>query len=148
MKSLKMGMMTVLIILSISVFAQNNTTHSKKEQLKMEVMKIYTSPVKNHITGDMTVKNSKGGFISNLSSKQQMKLNILQGYTSTHDQAVTIDNTGTCPLCVTLLNTTPKEQMKMTVMELYNCPMNEDTATYQPAKCSMCGMDLTISKSR
>lgn len=140
MKSLKMLMMAALTILTISVFAQSNSTRSKKEQMKMEVMKTYNSPVQNDIKSDMPGKNKKGGSTSSLSSKEQMKMEVMRGTPDTQYQNVAVDKSSNCPLCMTLLNGTPKEQMKMKVMG-YKCPMKIDTAGKQPGRCSMCGMD-------
>ena len=147
MKSLKTLMMAALTILTISVVAQNTTTKppkeqlsiSKKEQMKMEVMKIQTAIPKYIITGDY----SKGAFVSNLSLKEQMKTNVMKLNSVNSYQDIAVNKSGKCPACLNVLNLSPKEQMKMKVMDLYNCPMSSGSATDKAGKCSLCGMDLT-----
>jgi hypothetical protein len=149
MKSLKMLMMAALSILTISVFAQSNTTISKKEQMKMEVMKIYTSPGNYDVTINNTGNYAPGSFASNLSSKEQMKIGVMKLNAGTHYNEVAIDKSAMCTKCVALSNLAPKEQMKMKVMGLYNCPMSADMSGNMSGKCSsMCGMDLTAAKSK
>lgn len=152
MKSLKTLMMAVLTILTISVVAQNSTIKSpkeqlsisKKEQMKMEVMKIqYAIP--NYIT---TGDYSKGAFVSSLSPKEQMKRNVMKLNSVNSYQDVAVNKSGKCPVCLNVLNLSPKEQMKMKVMDLYNCPMSSGSATDKAGKCSICGMDLTAVKNK
>lgn len=144
MKSLKMLMMAGLTILTISVYAQNNSTLSKKEQMKMEVMKSSASPVQYNIPGDTQSKISKKRFAVNRSSKEQMKLSVMNGNSDTLYQ----DGAAACPLCLAVLNATTKEQMKLKVMGLYTCPMKVDTASNQRTKCSRCGMNLNTATSK
>ena len=136
-----MLMMAALSILTISVFAQSNTSKSKKEQMKMEVMKIYTSPVNYDVTS--------GVFVSNLSQKEQMKMDVIKFNAGSAYRDITINNSAVCPKCTALLNLTSKEQMKMKVMGLYNCPMSADMAGNMPDKCSgVCSMGLYTGKSK
>jgi hypothetical protein len=124
MKSLKILMMATLTILTISVVAQNSTTKppkerltiSKKEQMKMEVMKIQ-SAIPNYIT---TGDYSKGAFVSNLSLKEQMKRNVMKLNSVNSYPNISVNKSGKCPACLNVLNLSPKEQMKMKVMGMYN----------------------------
>ncbi len=147
MKSLKMLMIAGLTILTISVFSQNNTTRfsqdqlakSKKELMKMEVMKMQTSPNDFVVTGQY----SKGGLVSTLSPKEQMKRNVMRLNNATQYTDVAVNKSGKCPMCVTMSNLSPKEKMKMTVMALNTCPMNAGIPGIDADKCSICGMDLS-----
>jgi len=151
MKSLKTLMMAALTILTISVVAQNSTTKppkeqlsiSKKEQMKMEVMKIQINPSKY-----ITTEDYSKGLVSNLSPKEQMKRNVMKLNSVSRYQDVAVNKPGKCPACLNVLNLSPKEQMKMKVMDLYNCPMSSGSATDKAGKCSICGMDLTAVKNK
>ena len=149
MKSLKTLMMAALTILTISVVAQNNTTKSpkeklsisKKEQMKMEVMKIQTSP-----TDFVTRAVINNSIALNLSAKELMKARVMKSNTSAQNYTVALNRSGKCTACLTLVNLSPKEQMKMKVMALDKCSMIAGTLSHEANKCSICGMDLTTSK--
>jgi len=137
MKSLKMLMMAALSILTISLFAQSNTTKSKKELMKMEVMKIHTTP-----QAIITEASAKDGFASNLSPKEQLKRNVVKWNAVTRNNDVAGTNSGKCPDCLSLSNLSPKEQMKMKEMDLLVCSMSAGIASGKIGKCAICGMDL------
>jgi hypothetical protein len=144
-----MLMMAALTILTINVFAQSNSnksqqeqfTNSKKELMKMEVMKIQISP-KDFVTSG-AVNNS---IVSNLSAKEQMKTSVIKLNTGVQNYTVAVNKSGMCAACLTLSNLSAKEQMKMTAMALDKCPMNAGTPGHEAKKCAICGMDLATSK--
>lgn len=121
MKTLKVLITPVLTILAISVFAQNSTnkdcksslTKSKKEQMKMDVIKIYTCTSQTGLTSDMADKYASAGSALNLTSKELMKMDVMKFYTGPQYPDVAFDNAGTYPRGLTLINLSAKEQMKM-----------------------------------
>ena len=145
-----MLIMAALSIMTIAVFAQNNTTKSPQEQLtksnkelmKMEVMKIPTYP-NGYVTTGIYLKK---GIVTNLSPKEQMKTSVIKVNAAIQYQDIASNNSDKCPECFTLSNLSQKEQMKMKVMDLFTCPMSLGTAGHSSDKCSICGMDLTASK--
>ena len=75
MKPLKVLMTVVLTIFTISLFAQTSTnlTTSKKEQMKMTVMKITTASATGYNARFNTPGNYKDALMSTLSPKELMK---------------------------------------------------------------------------
>lgn len=152
MKSFKMLMMAALTILTISVFSQNiiskspeeQVTNSKKESMKMDVMKIQTF-LKDFTT---TRAYSKKGLVSNLYPKDQMKSIVMNLNNVTPYYDVANDKSGKCSECLTVSNLTPKEQLKMKVIDLYTCQMSSGAASDESGKCAICGMDLTTVKTK
>lgn len=149
MKSLKMLVMAALTILTVSAFAQSNTTNFKKEQMKMKVMKSYTSPKSYDATSNITHNYSNNGFASNAASKEKMKMGGMNLNSATKYQDVAIDKSAVCTKCLTISNLLPKEQMKTKVMGLYKCVMSADNAGNMTAKCSsVCPMNVMAANSR
>lgn len=145
-----MLMMAAFTIVTIAVFAQNNTTKfpqeqltkSNKELMKMEVMKI---PTYSNVFVT-TSEYSKNDLVTNLSIKEQMKTSVIKVNAATQYQDIASNKSDKCPACFTLSNLSPKEQMKMKVMDLFTCPMGLGTPGHSSDKCSICGMDLTANK--
>ena len=109
-------------------------TKSKKEQMKMQGMKMYTCPMHPAVTSKKSGKCTECGM--------DMKLTDMAYCCSKHP-AVASNKPGKCPECGSLLNLSPKEKMKMGVMKIYTCPMHSDVTSKEPGKCSKCGMDMT-----
>lgn len=140
--------MAALSILVLPVFAQTTTTEfqqlqltkSKKELMKMEVMKIQTNP-KN------LVRNSlKNGQVSNLSSKEQMKATVMKLKPLSQNYTLAINTSGKCAPCLTFSHLSLKEQMKMKIVGLYIHPINMVVPREEFDKCSICGLNLPMSK--
>lgn len=141
-------MLAALSIVILPVFAQTLTTESqvwqltrsKKEVMKIEVMKIQTNP-------KILVTNaSKNGQISNLSSKEQMKASVMKLKLLSKDYTLAFNNSGKCAPCLTFSNLSIKEQMKMKVMGLHTSTINVVGPIEEFDKCSICGIDLAESK--
>lgn len=144
MKAFKMLMMAALTILTTVVFSQNSTTktqqfqsaRSKKELMKMEVMKMQenSKPVISK-----SFKIAKG---ANLSSKEQMKAGVMKLKPFMEAYPVAVNKTGKCTPCLSVSNYSHKEQMKMKVVGLYKCGENIAAKNFEAEKCTMCGMHL------
>ncbi len=111
-------------------------THTKKEQMKMNVMKIYTCPMHPDVTSDKAGKCAKCG----MDMKETKK--IAQTYSCPMHPDVISDKPGKCVKCGKSLALSPKEQMKMKVMKTYTCPMHSDVASDKSGKCPKCGMAM------
>jgi len=72
MKNFNIVLVVVSTLISTGVLAQANNTTSKKEQLKIEVLKINTTPAK--INSNVTAINR--------SAKEQMKIDLLKPVTT------------------------------------------------------------------
>ena len=141
-------MVTVLSIPINSVFAQKNTpefeqsnsTRSKKELMKMEVIKVQS-----------TQKNYSKNVINNgqttiLSLKEQMKTSVINKTTVSPYNDVANNNFRKCTSCVRLSNFSLKEQMKMEVMGIYTKTNDSTKLKGGKDKCSRCGADLPQRK--
>ncbi len=141
MKSLKILMVAVLSILTISAMAQNQ---SKKEQMKMEVMKIQ-SPSKVFVS---TGAFLKAGLLTSLSAKEQMKSNVTIAKNTVPDYYAGAAKSTLCPDCLVYSTASPKEQMKLQVMNLEKCSMITVKEIAEAGKCSICGMGILPVKSK
>eukprot|EP01035_Chromulina_nebulosa_P005936 gene5936-8040_t len=112
-------------------------TASKKEEMKMEVMKSYNCPMHPNEVNDKEGKCPKCG-------KALMATPInANTYSCPMHHSVVSDKPGKCAKCGKNLTLTPKEQMKMEVMKQYACPMHPSEVSDKAGKCPKCGMDLT-----
>lgn len=144
MKTFKILMMVVLSILTMAVSAQNNTignqyghsTRSKKELMKMEVMKIQSTQQ------NFDRKSSKNRVVKNLSPKEQMKTSVVKLDTGTEFYSVNMNRSGKCATCLKLSVVSIKEQMKMSVVGLDSCPVNVGKSILKGNNCSICDMDM------
>lgn len=140
MKILKMLMMAALIILSVSVFAQDTTKQKMKtKSQKMEMMK-YSCPMHPDVTGDKPGKCSKCGMDLTKSKKEQMKMEVMKIYVCPMHPEVTSDKPGKCSKCGMDLKETEKK------VAAYSCPMHPEVTSDKPGKCSQCGMALKETK--
>ena len=139
MKIIKMQMLATLIILSVSVFAQDTikfTKNSTIEASKHKSGKIkYCCPMHPGEMSRKSGKCSKCGMDLIKSKKEMMKT---YSCPMKCEGDKTYDKPGKCPVCGMNL----KENVKATVA--YSCPMKcEGDKTYdKPGKCPKCGMNL------
>ena len=141
-------MVTVLSIPINSVFAQKNTpefeqsnsTRSKKELMKMEVIKVQSTP-KNYSKNVMN-----NGQTTILSLKEQMKTSVINKNTVSTYNDVANNKFRKCASCVRLSNFSLKEQMKMEVMGIYTKTKDSTMLKEAMDKCSHCGADLPQRK--
>src|SRR5665647_1022637 len=142
MKSLKILLMAVLTILSVSVFAQAPTENQAKvSNQKSEKVK-FTCPLHPDMVMDKLGICPKSGTTLNLSLKEKMKMEVMKIYTSPIHHEVT--NAMPCNLSKngTALNLSPKEKMKMGAMKINTNRMFPDVMTGKNYMCPKCGMDM------
>ena len=144
MKLLNILMVAVLSIPINSVFAQKTTpgfeqshsTKSKKELMKMEVIKVQSTPKnysKNEIKNEQTIA---------LSLKEQMKISVIKKTPASSYYDIANNNFRKCTSCVRLSNFSLKEQMKMEVMGIHTKANDSTTLNGAINKCLHCGVDL------
>ncbi|WP_298300787.1 heavy metal-binding domain-containing protein [Hydrotalea sp.] len=95
MKTFKVLMMAVLIILSVSVFAQNSTLQKNKNKETVEVT--YVCLMHPDVIADKSGKCPKCG--RNLTPKEKMKMEAMKIYTCPMHSDVTSNKPGKCPKC-------------------------------------------------
>lgn len=140
-------MMAVFFILTMAVFAQNNSfttqqfqpARSKKELMKMEVMKIQNDP----IISDKKLINTEGSPI--LSIKEQMKTGVMKLEPVAQYYVVGTNGSAKCTPCIKFGNLSVKEQMKIRVVGLDVHPASVDTTGLEANLCSICKMDISTS---
>ena len=141
-------MVAVLSIPINSVFAQKNTpefeqshsTKSKKELMKMEVIKAQSTPKnysKNERKNEQTIA---------LSLKEQMKTSVIRKTPASPYYGMANNTFRKCTSCVRLSNFSLKEQMKMEVMGIYTKTKDSTTLKGAINKCLHCGADLPQPK--
>ena len=96
MKSIKMLMVATLIILSVSVFAQDSTKYAIKTQ-KDSIT--YTCPMHPDVMSNKPGKCPKCGMSLTASKKEQMKMEVMKIYTCPMHPDVTSDKPGKCSKC-------------------------------------------------
>jgi|GEM_PF-2536148 len=136
MKNFNIVLVAVFTLISTVAVAQNNINRSKKEQMKMEVVKMNTTPAK--ISNNVTAINR--------SAKEQMKTDLMKSASTEQSHELVIDNSGNCPNQLTYSNLSPKEQMKLKVVKQNKCMIAGDIAAVKDGKCTMCGKNATIVK--
>lgn len=141
MKFLKMLMMAAFSILTISTIAQNQ---SKKEQMKMEVMKIQSSSKVFVSTGAYI----NAALLTSLSAKEQMKSIVAKANITVPDYYTSTAKSILCPDCFVYSTASPKEKMKLQVMNLDKCSMSPVKGIAEAGKCSICGMGILPVKSK
>ena len=72
---------------------------SKKEKMKMEVMKMYSCPMHPEVISDKPGKCTTCGMNLALSSKEKMKMEVMKMYTCPMHSDVTSNKAGKCPKC-------------------------------------------------
>ena len=138
-------MMAVLSILTLVVYAQNNTfgnqyghsTRSKKELMKMEVMKIPSTQQNDER------KSLKKSVVINLSPKEQMKTSVVNLAPGTQYNSVKVNRSGKCTACLKMTHLSSKEKMKMTIVGSDTCPVNIGSSIVEANNCIICKMDVT-----
>jgi len=144
MKAIKMLMMAVLTIMTVSVFAQGKA--GKKDTLKH--VNLYSCPMHDTIAAKKPGNCPVCGMRLERSKKEQMKAEVTKNYSCPMHADVVSDKPGKCTKCNMDLTASAKEKMKMEVVKAYSCPMKcEGDKTYTKAgKCPKCGMDLKEKK--
>lgn len=136
MKNCNIVLVAIFTFISTCALAQNNHNRSKKEQMKMEVLKMNTTPAK--ITNNVTAINR--------SSKEQMKTVVMNPGSPEQLHELVFDNSSFCSMQLTYSNRSPKEQMKHKVVNQNKCMVVSDTAAVKNGKCTMCGNNALNGK--
>ncbi len=136
MKNFNIILVAVFTLMSAGAFAQTNNNRSKKEQMKMEVVKTKTTPGK--ITNNVTA--------SNRSAKEQMKAEVMNASSNKHSHELVIDDSDYCANQPINSNISLKEQMKLKVVKQSNCVVAGDIAAVKDGKCTMCGKTASVVK--
>lgn len=141
MKTIKILMMAVLTIITVSVFAQ--TKGGRKDT--MQHTKFYTCPMHDSIAMKKPGNCPICGMKLNLSKKEEAHIAQSKNYVCpTHPQEVA-DKPGKCSICGMNLNLSPKEKAHLG----YSCPMHPNVKSDKSGKCPNCGMALTpVKKSK
>ena len=136
MKIFNIVLVAIFTFITTGVFAQNNNNRSKKEQMKMEVVKMNTTPAK--ISNNVATINRSG--------KEQMKIDLMKSNNIEQPHELVIDKSGNCTNQLTYSNLSSKEQMKVKVMNQNNCMVAGDIAFIKDGKCTKCGKNAIIAK--
>lgn len=144
MKAIKMLLMAVLTIMTVSVFAQEKA--GKKDT--REHITFYACPKHDTVSAKKPGNCPVCGMKLERSQKEQMKAAVTKSYSCPMHADVVSDKPGKCTKCGMGLTVSTKEKMKMEVVKLYACPMKcEGDKTYAKAgKCPVCGMNLKEKK--
>lgn len=110
---------------------------SKKEQMKMETMKMYSCPMHPDVTSDKPGQCSKCG----MDMKEKENSKVVYSCPMKCEGEKTYDKPGKCPTCGMNLKE-KKEAMNMGAMKMYACPMHAEVTSDKPGKCTKCGMEL------
>jgi len=145
MKSLKILLMAVLTILSVSVFAQAKTKNEAKvSNQKSEKMKFTCPMYPDMVMGKLSMC-PKSGTTLNLSPKGKMKMEVMKIYTSPMDYEVTNDMPCNLSKNGTVLDLSPKEKMKMEAMKINANRMFPDVTSGKQCRYSGCRSSLNLS---
>jgi len=137
MKNFNIVLVTVFTLISTVAMAQTNNNLSKKEQMKMEVVKINATPTK--ISNNVTAINR--------SAKEQMKIDLIKSPSTEQPHELVVGNQETCSNQLPNLHLSPKEQMKLKVMKQNLCTVvASDTGMVKDGKCNMCGKNISDAK--
>jgi len=144
MKSIKMLMIAVFSIMTISVFSQGKA--GKKDTATHTTM--YTCPMHPEMVFNKPGTCPKCGMKLNLSTKEQMKKDVVKNYACPVHTTVMSNKPGKCPQCGMDLRLSSKEEMKAGMNSHYTCPMHADVVSGKDGKCPKCGMSLTKVKAK
>ena len=144
MKSFKMLMMAILIIISVSVFGQVSTNNQKKIANQKSEKEKYTCPM-NPVIMDRLCTCPKFATTLNLSPKEKMKREVMKIYPVPMNNEVTSDMPCNLLKAVATLNRSPKEKMKIDAMRVYNSSKNPYVTDDKIYKEPNSGMDLRVS---
>ena len=133
MKNFNIVLVAVFTLIATGAFAQNNNSRSKKEQMKMEVVKMKNTSGK--ISNNVTA--------SNRSAKEQMKTELMKSSSTEQSHELEVDNSRNCSNLVTRSDLSPKEQMKLKEMRPIKCVATSDTAAIKDGKCTICGKNAS-----
>jgi Cu(I)/Ag(I) efflux system membrane fusion protein len=134
MRSIKMLMMAAFTILSIGVFAQQQTTQDQKNNKEKSSQVKYSCPMHPEVSADKPGKCSKCK-MDLAAAKPASK-----SYACPMHADITSDKPGKCSKCK--MDLTEVKQ----VDKAYVCPMHAEITSDKPGKCSKCKMDLKEKK--
>lgn len=138
MKTIKILLMAVLSIITVSTFAQ--TKAGKKDTTQHTTY--YTCPKHNTVAMKQASNCPICGMKLNLTPKEAAHTVNAKNYvcpTHPHELA---DKPGKCSVCGMSLNLSAKEKAKLG----YACPMHPNEISDKSGKCPNCGMALTPVK--
>jgi uncharacterized paraquat-inducible protein A len=140
MKTIKILLMVVFTILTVSLFAQ--TKGGRVDTSKHTVW--YTCSMHDTVAMKQPGNCPICGMKLNLSKKEEMKMSITKNYVCPTHPSIVKEQPGVCPICGMSLNLSPKEKAKLG----YSCPMHPDVKSDKDGKCPKCGMALVEKKSK
>ncbi len=139
MKTLRILLIAVLTILSLSVFAQ--TKGGRKDTTPQT--KYYTCSMHSSVAATKPGNCPICGMKLNLTKKEEANMVQSKNYVCPTHQNEVSDKPGKCAVCGMNLNLSVKEKAKLG----YYCPMHPNEKSSREGKCSKCGMALTPVKS-
>ncbi len=119
-----------------------NLSLSKKEQMKMDVVKGYACPM------HPTETSTEPGKCTKCNMDMVATTEAAPMYGCKMHPNVISNEKGMCAKCGKNLNLSSKEKMKMDVMKAYTCPMHPNEKSTKAGKCTQCGMDLIAPKGK
>ncbi len=141
MKAIKILMMAVLTILSVTVFAQTKRGYKDTTQHT----KLYTCPMHDSVAMKLPGNCPICGMKLNLSKKEAAKAAQSKNYACPTHVAEVSDKPGKCSKCGMNMNLSVKEKAKLG----FYCPMHPNEKSDKNGKCPNCGMALTpVKKNR
>ncbi len=140
MKTVKILIMAVLTILSITLFSQ--TKAGRNDTTKHTVW--YTCPMHDKVAMKQPGNCPICGMKLNLSKKEEMKMAVTKNYICPTHPEVVSDKPGVCSKCGMNLNLSPKEKAKLG----FTCPMHPNVNSDKSGKCPNCGMNLVVKKTK
>ena len=141
MKTIKILLMAVLTILSVTVFAQTKRGYKDTAQHT----KLYTCSMHDTVAMKKPGNCPICGMKLNLSKKEEMKLAQTKNYVCPSHPQEASEKAGECSICGMKLSLSPKEKAHLG----YACPMHPNEKSSKDGKCSKCGMALTpVKKSK
>ena len=145
MKTIKIMLMAAITLFSVTVFAQDSTSHKIKKEKSRKT--VYSCPIHPNMVMNKPGQCPICGAQMGLSLKEQMKMETVGRYTCPQHPDIISDKPGKCAKCHSTLALSAKEKMKMETMKTYSCSMHPEVVSDKPGKCSKCGMDLTEVKT-
>lgn len=140
MKTIKILLMVIFTILTVSLYAQ--TKAGRVDTSKHTVW--YTCSMHDTVAMKQPGNCPICGMKLNLSKKEEMKMSVTKNYICPTHPSVIKDQPGVCPICGMSLNLSPKEKVKLG----YTCPMHPDVKSDKAGKCPKCGMNLVEKKTK
>jgi len=144
MKSIKIMMMAVLTITTVTVFAQSKA--GKKDTTRNTVF--YTCSMHPEVMMKKEGQCPEYGMKLTLSKKEQLKQEVVNNFACPVHTNFASNKAGQCPACGMNMNLSPKEKMKTGTMTNFTCPMHADVVSTKSGKCPQCRMNLSQGKKK